>query len=434
MMRTNQTRLGAVLLICAAVVLLAVAGVESASAQNEQAVQEQRQPEYSKEFRKSAGKVQKDVQAGEWPAVLEGVARLEALDGLMPDDRRVLLSWKLSALQATGDRERFAATIEQFLDSGLAGPEQIGPMHQQLAAWYNGKKDAAKTLYHFQKFVDATPDATAAEYETLGRLYLQADDGQNGAKYLTQAIDESAKAGEQPKEFWFQLLDKAYVDSDEPAKRLANLESLVKRYPKREYYTRILSLYSGATQDDRVVMMNAYRLVLADTGLSTVGEYLACADTALVLGSPGEAQRALERGMADGVVPDAGTNQQSLQEAKSAVAKDRRDLPRDSQAAIANSNTPGEVYAKIGLGFFSIGDPGRSAESIRRGLAKGGVKRVDDANLLLGAALLELGRAAEAKAAFAAAAGAAGPGSYMARIADLWTAYAERKSAPPATQ
>jgi len=429
-----QTRLGAVLLSCAMGALLFVAGVEGASAQAEQAAQEQSKPEYSKGFLKSAGKVQKDVQAGEWPAVLEGIAKFEALDELTPDDQRVILSWKLTALQATGDRERFTATIEEFLASGLAGPEQIGPMHQQLAAWYNGKKDTAKTLHHFQKFVDATPDATAAEYETLGRLYLQADDNQNGAKYLTRAVDASAAAGEQPKEFWFQLLDKVYVDGNEPAKRLANLESLVKRYPKREYYTRILSLYAAATQDDRVVMMNVYRLVLADTGLATVGEYLSCADTALVLGSPGEAQRALERGMADGIVPDAGTNQQSLQEAKTAVARDRRDLPRDSQAAIGNPNTPGEVHAKIGLGFFSIGDPARSVESIRRGLAKGGVKRPDDANMLLGAALVELGRLAEAQAAFAAAAAAAGPGSYMTRVADLWTAYAERKSAPPAVE
>ncbi len=59
-------------------------------------------------------------------------------------------------------------------------------------------------------------------------------------------------------------------------------------------------------------MLNAYRLAVSDPegGLATVGAYLNYADTALVAGSPGEAARALERGMKEGVVPSAGTNQQ----------------------------------------------------------------------------------------------------------------------------
>ena len=167
---TIKTRLGAVLLSCVAGVLLAAAAPNPAVAQENQSAQAERKPEYGKGFLKNANKVQKDVQAEKWPAALEGIARLEALEDLTDDDRRVIMSWKLAALQATGDRERFIAAIEQHLGSGLATPEQIGPMNQQLAAWYNGKKDIAKTLYHYQRFVDTTPDATAAEYETWGLL------------------------------------------------------------------------------------------------------------------------------------------------------------------------------------------------------------------------------------------------------------------------
>jgi hypothetical protein len=65
---------------------------------------------------------------------------------------------------------------------------------------------------------------------------------------------------------------------------------------------------------------------------------------------------------------------------------------------------------------------------VQRGLAKGGVKRADDANMLLGASLVELGRYEDAKQAFAAAAAAAGTNDYMRRVAGLWTAYAIRKS------
>jgi Flp pilus assembly protein TadD len=67
----------------------------------------------------------------------------------------------------------------------------------------------------------------------------------------------------------------------------------------------------------------------------------------------------------------------------------------------------------------------------RRGIAKGGVARLDDANLLLGAALLELGRRDEARAAFEAAAAAAPAGSPMARIAGLWIARTSRTETAP---
>ncbi|MFZ8987230.1 MAG: hypothetical protein ACO21O_10400, partial [Steroidobacteraceae bacterium] len=63
------------------------------------------------------------------------------------------------------------------------------------------------------------------------------------------------------------------------------------------------------------------------------------------------------------------------------------------------------------------------------GLAKGGVKRLDDANLLLGASLVELGRLEEANAAFDAAAAAASD-RYMKGIAGLWKGMVGRSQSP----
>lgn len=384
-------------------------------------------PQYSKGFQKAAGKVQTLVQEQNWPEALEGIAKLEALEGLTPDDRSVIFSWKLQALRSTGDEAALNAFLEQHLASGYAQPNQVGPIHQQLAAWYNKQKDAEKTRYHYRKFIDATPDASAQEYETMGRLYLQADQYDEASAWLGKAIERSSASGEKPKELWYQLLDRAYVELDDGARRLQNLEALVKQYPKPEYYSRVLALYSQGSGDDKVLMLHGYRLAMEDTGLETVGQYLSYTELAISVGSPGEGERALQKGIADGVVPDAGSNQQLLAEAKAAATRDRRDLPKD--AATAAKGTNGEVDAKIGLGFYSIGQHEQAVEAIRRGLEKGGVKRVDDAQLTLGAALAELGRFDEARAAFAKAAEAAGAGSWMARMAGLWEAYAQRKSA-----
>ena len=389
-------------------------------------------PEFSKDFRKKAGKVQKAVDAKDWESVLAGLPELEAIEEPTRDDLRFIAIWRLSAVQASGDREAFAQVIEQFMADGFAVPGQIGPMHQQLAAHYNGKQDMPKTLYHYQRFIEATDAPGAEELETMGRLFLQQEQFSPAADWLGRAIARARADGQQPKELWYQLRDRCFVELADSTRRLDNLEALSRYYPNKEYYSRILAIYAKSSNDDRTVMLNAYRAALTDAGLATVGEYLAYADTALVAGSPGEALRALEHGMAAGIVPTVGSNAVALQEAKAAVAADRRSLMSDAASAARNSK--GEVDVKVGLGFYSLGEYAKSEELVRRGLAKGGVKRLDEAQLLLGAALMGLNRYDEARIAFTVAATAAGEGSLMARIAGLWLGMIERRAVPvPAT-
>jgi hypothetical protein len=388
--------------------------------------------DYSKEFRKLAAPVQTAVNEKKWAEVLAALPELEAIPEPTRDDKKAIATWRLQATQGVGDQEAFAAAIESFLAEGYADPENVGAMHRQLAAHYSAKKDNAKTLEHFQKFVENTPDVQADELETLGRLQLQTGMNAEACQTLGKAIDTVKGKGEKPKEMWYQLRDRCFIETKDDASRLANLEALVSEYQDKEYYSRVAAIYQAQTNDDRTVMLNAYRLAVSDPagGLATVGAYLNYADTALVAGSPGEAVRALERGMKEGVVPAAGTNQQTLTTAKAAVASDKKTLP--GEAASAAKNAKGEVDVKVGLGFYSTGDYAKAAEAIKRGIAKGGVARLDDANLLLGASLLELGNAEEARAAFEAAKAAAPAGSPLGRIADLWLARAARSGTAPA--
>ncbi len=389
--------------------------------------------EFSVEFRKQAATVQKAVNDKKWADVLAALPALDALPDLTPDDLKAIATWRLQATQATGDTDGFMAAIEVYLEKRYAMSEQIGPMHQQLAAYYNGRKDRERTVTHYRQFIDATPDAEPDELQTLGKLYLQNSKYAESALWLGKAIDVSKSRGAVPDEAWYQLRDRCFVELKDQTARLDNLEALVGYYPDKEYYSRIVAVYQVETGDERTVMLNAYRVAVADPkgGFATVGGYLGYADTALAAGSPGEAARGLERGMKEGVVPSVGTNQASLQEARSAVAADRRSLP--AEAAAAAKNPKGEVAVKVGLGYYSTGDYQKTVEMVRLGIGKGGVARLDDANLLLGAALMELGRRDEAKAAFEAARTAAGANAHMARIAGLWLSRLGRPDpAPPA--
>jgi len=428
----RMAALGIALTLAVALPPLAEAQSKKKKQEEVAAAPETPQPEYSKEFRKIAVKAQGFANDKKWADLLAVLPELEALPNPTRDEKKAIATWRLQATQGSGDQEGFAAAIEVFLKEGYTEPGQTGAMHRQLAAHYSAKQDREKTLYHFRQFVDATPDVEADEFETLGRLYLQANNYADAALFLGKAIDLSAGRKETPKEMWYQLRDRCYIEQKDDAGRLANLEALVGYYPNKEYYSRIVAIYQNQTKDDRIVMLNAYRMAVSDPlgGLATVGGYLNYADTALVAGSPGEAARALERGMKEGIVPSAGTNQATLQEAKAAVAQDRKSLPAESAAA--EKNAKGELDVKVGLGFYSTGDYEQAAATTRRGIGKGGVARIDDANLLLGASLVELGRRDEARAAFEAARAAAPAGSHMARIAGLWLVRLMRAEPAPA--
>jgi len=148
---------------------------ERAAAEEAAKTDEAPQAEYSKEFRKLAAPVQTAANEKKWPEVLAALPALEALPEQSRDEKKAIATWRLQATQGVGDQDAFAAAIEAFLSEGFADPENVGAMHRQLAAHYSAKQDKEKTLLNFQKFVDATPDVEAEEYETLGRLNLQAN-------------------------------------------------------------------------------------------------------------------------------------------------------------------------------------------------------------------------------------------------------------------
>ena len=74
---------------------------------------------------------------------------------------------------------------------------------------------------------------------------------------------------------------------------------------------------------------------------------------------------------------------------------------------------------RLATSFYTLKDYAKAVEAAKRGLGKGRVKRPDAANMLLGIALVESKKGAEAKAAFQAA-GAANPS--IKSVADLWAA------------
>jgi len=166
--------------------------------------------------------------------------------------------------------------------------------------------------------------------------------------------------------------------------------------------------------------LNLFRLQLAAGGMSAE-DYLTMAAIDISQGLPAEAQAALEKGIAAGVISRGGRAGSLLSQASSQAAADARALPAFEREAAAKAN--GEEDIKLGESYYSHGQLAQAETALRRGLGKSGVRDPADAHVILGIVLLAEEKKEDALASFNAASSSAS----QAPIAHLWTLYANRK-------
>jgi tetratricopeptide (TPR) repeat protein len=183
--------------------------------------------------------------------------------------------------------------------------------------------------------------------------------------------------------------------------------------PKVSVFEQLVSQYEK-DKIDSVGMVNLFRLGSRKNVLAKdhYGKY---ADVALDLLSPGEAVDMLEKGMAAGGIPKDERNMRLLSDSKAQMEALKANIVQQEREAKAIAD--GDSDARLAVTYFTLGDKAKTVEIARRALEKGKLNRVDQVQMLLGVALYDQKKLADARAAFAAAA-TANPKN--AGIANLW--------------
>jgi len=197
------------------------------------------------------------------------------------------------------------------------------------------------------------------------------------------------------------------------------LEKLLFNYPKKDYWNAYLGRLPRKPGFSQRYDIDIMRLRLATGTLTKTEEYMELAQLALQAGLPAEAKRIIDQGYKAGLLgtgPEAARHQRLRELALKQEAEARNSLP--AQAAEAAGEKEGDQLVKIGYAYVSIGEVDKGLELIQQGLAKGQLKRPDEARLRLGMAQLQSGKnRAQALATLRSVKGSDG----TADIARLWT-------------
>jgi tetratricopeptide (TPR) repeat protein len=363
-----------------------------------------------------------DLNAKKYADAITKLREAEGIPGKTPYDQHLINDMLGFAYARIQNYAEAAKAWEAELDDGFTAQSEIPTRVRQLA-------EANYQIKNYDKAIEFGNRAIKGgfaddELKTLvGQAYYLKGDWKNALRFEEGLVDEKIKNGQTPKNESLQLLLSACVKLNDSACETRALEKVVTYYPKPDYWYQLLYTMRQQTSGNDANTLQTYRLMSEVDVLKSPEDFTEMAQLALEAGSPGEAQRILEKGIAKGVFTEPrakAKNQRLLETAKKTAATDQTNLPKiekDADAAPTGAKNVG-----VGLAYLGYGQYDMAVDQISKGLTKGGLRNESEARLLLGIAQLKAGHKEDATKSFHAVKG----DPSLERLANLWSLHAKQ--------
>lgn len=327
------------------------------------------------------------LQAGKAGAALAEVRKAEAVGNRTAAEQLTIDRMKAAAAQRVGDH----GTAVQALNAvfGRVGGAEQAQTAEQLAFSYSQLRDWGRSREWIGKARSLGRD-TPQMRQLEQYLLSQSGDYAAIARDAAAAVAAAEKARRAPDEGDLLRLADARQRLNDSAGYIATLEKLVAYHPKKDYWAAYLARLPRKSGFSPRLGLDVMRLRLATGTLETTEEFFEMAQLAIQAGLPAEGVRIIDKGFAEGKLgtgAEAGRHQRLRDLAARRDAERRASLAADTAAAVSAGNA--DALVELGNVHVSIGETARGIALIEQGIAKGGLKRPEDAQLRLGLAQLQ---------------------------------------------
>ena len=236
----------------------------------------------------------------------------------------------------------------------------------------------------------------AGAYVLLAQGYYQVKNYNAALQNVETAIAMHEGEGKLPKEQWYNLARFLYFDKNDIDNALSTLYTLIEYYPKKQYWVQASHLYGEKKNEPKqlAMMETAYLQGLLDKS----SEVVQVAYLYLNAEVPYPAAQVMEQGFKDELVEEKSKNYELTGSAWRQAQEVAKAIPNMEKAAELSDK--GELYTRLGNVYLDSDEHKKAIGAVKKGLAKGGVKRPDSARLVLGMAHFNLGDYNSAKKAF----------------------------------
>lgn len=329
------------------------------------------------------------LKAGKAREALAKVREADAAGNKTAAEQLMIDRMRGAAAQRAGDTQGAITAFESVFASGkLSGAEQA-QVAESLAFAYSQARNWPKTTEWAQRARQA--GANSAQLQQL-MAYVQAQSGDYAAvaRDAAAAVLAAEQAGRKPGEDDLLRLADAQQRTNNAAGHAQALEKLVVHYPKKDYWNAYLNNVQRKPGFSSRLGLDVMRLKLANGLITTTDQFMEMAQLSLQAGLPDEAQVIVDKGFASGAL-GTGPEAERHKRLRDLVLKQQA----DTKAGLAKAETDaaaakdGNDLVKVGTVFVSMGQTAKGADLIGKGIAKGNLKRPDDAKLRLGWAQLQ---------------------------------------------
>jgi tetratricopeptide (TPR) repeat protein len=345
---------------------------------------------------------------------------------------------KLSAVQTLVDEKKYQEAINTLngMTGGRNAPNsyELANIYNMYAFIYYSQENYAKALEYYRKVIEQ-PDIPVAMEDgtryTIAQLYFVQEKWREGIQMLQEwvktqekvnadvyvlfaqgyyqleqydnALTNAEKAvamvraeGKQPREQWLGLLRYLYWEKKQYDKAIEILEELATHFSKRDYWLQLSQMYGEAQQERK--QLAAIDAVYVSGEMEREQEIVTLAYLWLAQEVPYKAGKILEQGIKEKKVEPTARNLELLANAWRAAQETDKAIPAMEQAA--QKSDKGELWAALGNIYLDKEENKKAIDAVRAGLQKGGLRRPDNAWLVLGMAYFNLQQFDEARRAF----------------------------------
>lgn len=353
-------------------------------------------------------------KSGRHREALAKINEADAVAGKTAYESFLIQEMRGSVANAAGDLDTAVHAFEAVVASGRVSGRDQQQLVQAIAVDYYKLKDYAKSAQWAQRYFKEGGSEPAMRTVLL-QSYFLGNDCASVARMLGPANEESN--GRKPTEEELQILANCYLREKDTGGYVSAIERLVLYYPKKEYWTDLLSRVQKKPGFSERLGIHVYRLRLATGNFVSAADYMELAQLALQAGVPAEAKDVVDKGYASGLL---GKGDQAEREGRlrdlvnRSLEASRKSREQDERNALDARD--GTDLVKVGLNYVYDGKPDKGLALVEQGIRKGGFKHPEEARLLLGEAQLVAGHRTRAVQTLKAVRGSDG----TADMARLW--------------
>ena len=278
-------------------------------------------------------------------------------------------------------------------------------------------EDYEGALQVVRQLMQVVEEPSADIYMIEGQALFQLARYDEALVPIKTAIDMYRNQGQVPKENWLLLLRVIYFEQKDYESMIGVVKELIVHYPKDTYVLTLAGIYSELGDTKKQLALTE---VLYEKGLlNTASHVTNLANLYLLHGVPYKAAVILEKEMKEEIVESNERNLRLLSQAWYQAREDQKAIPPLERAAQLTND--GDLYIRLAQANINLERWGEAAEAVQKGLKAGGLKRTDQANIMLGMALFNQKRLEQARRAFERAQG----DNRSARAAAQWINYVD---------